>query len=293
MSREQISTQAQASAFARVRQSRTVLLEAIRGKASGELCGNQCDRESRRLGGKGRGARRPRIDFDDYNTAILRVVRKLDVRSADNANRFDNLKGVTLEAFFQSLVDGEERGCAEGVTGMHAHWVDAFDEANRNHLVLCVADNLDFKLFPAENRFFDQALVRHRKFQPVSADVPKLFHVVAESPASAAHRVGRTHHHREADFARSMDELNMKGFLFPMQKKLRICSVTTPKHLYFHINNKNVHSRLTSFFLFLTYEIRCRFYLSVINVFSLFGIVPIGKSAGWAFLYRHLPDYIK
>ena len=211
-----------------MRQSRTVLLEAIRGHARSELCGNQCDRESRRLGGKGRGARRPRIDFDDYNTAILRVVRKLDVRSADNANRFDNLKGVTLEAFFQSLVDGEERRSAKG-----------------------------------------------------------------ESPASAAHRVGRTHHHREADFARSMDELNMKGFLFPMQKKLRICSVTTPKHLYFHINNKNVHSRLTSFFLFLTYEIRHRFYLSVINVFSLFGIVPIGKSAGWAFLYRHLPDYIK
>ncbi len=46
--------------------------------------------------------------------------------------------------------------------------------------------------------------------------------------------------------------------------------MTTPKHLYFYINNKNVHPRLTSFFIFLLmkYGIVLTFLLSIVSLCS-------------------------
>ena len=171
--------------------ARGVLFEAsvapvrnlVEGEACGELCRNEGDREAGSLGCKGGGARGTRVDFDDHHAAGLRVVSELHVGTANHADGFHNLEGLFLQFFFELLVDGEERGCAEGVAGMHAHRVDVFDEADGDHLVLGIAHDFDFEFFPTEDGFFDEALVRHGEFKTVGANGAEFFHVVAETAA--------------------------------------------------------------------------------------------------------------
>ena len=89
---------------------------------------------------------------------------------------------------------------------MNAHRIDVLDEAHGNHLVLGVADDFDFKLFPVEDRFFDEALAGERSVKAAHADRAELLDVVAESAAGAAHRVGGTDHHGIADLV--LDEIH-------------------------------------------------------------------------------------
>ena len=192
--------------------ARGVLFEAsiapvrnlVEGKAGSELCRNKSDRETSSLGSKSGGTRGTRVDFDDHHAARLGVMSELDVGTANHADGFHNLEGIALEAFFEGLVDGEERGCAEGVTGMHAHRVNVFDEADGNHLVLGVADHFDFEFFPTEDGFFDEALVRHGEFKTVGANGAEFFHVVAETAASTTHGVCRANDDRVTDFGHDL-----------------------------------------------------------------------------------------
>ena len=90
---------------------------------------------------------------------------------------------------------------------MHAHRVDVFDEADGDHLVLGIAHDFDFQLFPTEDGFFDEALVRHGEFEAVTANGAEFFHVVAETAACTTHGVCRANHHRVADFLRRRQTL--------------------------------------------------------------------------------------
>ena len=111
---------------------------------------------------------------------------------------------------------------------MHAHRVNVFDEADGDHLVLGIAHDFNFQLFPTEDGFFDEALVRHGEFKTVTANGAEFFYVVAETAACTAHGVSRANHHRVADFgndlfsffhgvanagARSIDAELLHGFL--------------------------------------------------------------------------------
>ena len=42
---------------------------------------------------------------------------------------------------------------------MHADGINVFDEADGNHLVLRVPNNLNFKFLPAKDRLFNKDLV--------------------------------------------------------------------------------------------------------------------------------------
>ena len=216
--------------------ARGVLFEAsvapvrnlVEGEACGELCRNEGDREAGSLGSKGGRAAGTRVDFDNHHAAGLRIVSELHVGTANHADRFHNLEGLFLQFFFELLVDGEERGCAEGVAGMHTHRVNVFDEADGNHLVLGVANHFDFEFFPTEDGFFDKALMRHREFKTVGADGAEFFHVVAETATCTTHGVCRANDNRVTDFghdlfgffhrvanarARSIDTELLHGFL--------------------------------------------------------------------------------
>ena len=83
---------------------------------------------------------------------------------------------------------------------MDADRVNVFDKANRDHLVLGVADNFYLKLFPAKNRFLNQALVGHRQVKAVGDNRSQFLDVVAKAAALAAHRVSGTNDKRETDF---------------------------------------------------------------------------------------------
>ena len=86
---------------------------------------------------------------------------KLHVGSADDFYGFYDLICLPLQFFLAFFRDGEHRGGTEGITGMYAEGIDIFDEAYRDHVIICIADNFQFQFFPSKNRFFYQDLADH------------------------------------------------------------------------------------------------------------------------------------
>ena len=74
---------------------------------------------------------------------------------------------------------------------MHAHGVHVLDEADGDHLVLGVADDLQLQLLPAEHRFLDQDLADQAGGEAAAGDHAQLLDVVDQAAAGAAHGVGR------------------------------------------------------------------------------------------------------
>ena len=158
--------------------------------ACGELRRDERNGEASRLRCERRRARGAGVDLDDHDTARLRVVRELDVGSADDANRLDDLERIALEPLLEVLGNREERRGAEAVARVDADRVYVLDEAHRDHLVLRIAHYFDLELLPVEDRLLDEALVRERGVQSACADRLQLLVVVAEPAARAAHRIG-------------------------------------------------------------------------------------------------------
>ena len=126
----------------------------VQRQPAGQHCRNKRNREAGRLACQRGGAGGAGINFDDNDAVGNRIVRKLHVRSADDADIFHDLIGLILQPALHRRRNGEHRRGAEGIAGVDAHRIDIFDEADGNHIALCVADNLQLKLFPAENGFF-------------------------------------------------------------------------------------------------------------------------------------------
>ena len=96
---------------------------------------NKCDRESGSLGGQCGGTGCPWVDLNDDDTVCCRVVGKLYICAADDLYRFNNTVSLLLKAFLAFLRDGQHRGRAERVAGVHAERVDVFDETYGNHII--------------------------------------------------------------------------------------------------------------------------------------------------------------
>ena len=135
-------------------------------------------------------------------------MRPLHVAAADDADRLDDLERIALQLLLELLGDREERRRAEAVARVDADRVDVLDEADRDHLVLLVADNLDLELLPVLDGLLNEALVGERGVEATRADRAELLDVVAEAAARAAHRIGGTHHDRIADLL--LDELDRR-----------------------------------------------------------------------------------
>ena len=173
--------------------------DLVHRHAAGQQRRDVGDREAGGLGGQRRRARGARIDLDHHDAAGLRIVGELDVRAADHLDRLDDVVRVLLQFLLQFLVDGQHRGRAVGVARVDAHRIDVLDEADGDHLVLGVADDFQFQLFPAQDRLLDQDLSDQAGGQPALGDGAELLHVVDQAAAGAAHRVGRPDHRRQAD----------------------------------------------------------------------------------------------
>ena len=83
---------------------------------------------------------------------------------------------------------------------MDAHRVDVFDEADGDLVALLVADDFEFKLFPAEHALFDQHLADQRGGEAAGDHFTQLFDVVDDAAAGAAHGVGGAEDDRVAEF---------------------------------------------------------------------------------------------
>jgi hypothetical protein len=81
---------------------------------------------------------------------------------------------------------------------MDAHRIDVLDEADRDHLILGVSHDLEFQLFPAEHRFFDEHLVHHAGSQPPGGDGLQFLDVVDQASTRAPEGVRGSDNHRVA-----------------------------------------------------------------------------------------------
>ncbi len=169
--------------------------DVLQGKARCEHSGHQSDREARSLRSECRGTRGSRVDLDDDDTVGNRIVRELNVRTADDLHTVNDLVCLLLQTLLYLRGDRQHRSRAERVTGVYAHRVDVLDEAHGDHIALAVADNLELQLLPTENGLLDENLAYETCLKASRADRAELFLVIYQAAAGAAHRVRGAKHH--------------------------------------------------------------------------------------------------
>ena len=76
---------------------------------------------------------------------------KLDIGAANYPYCFYNPVRVILEALLKLGVNGKHGRRAIRVPGVNAHCIHVLNKAYGNHLVLGIAHNFQFQLFPAQN----------------------------------------------------------------------------------------------------------------------------------------------
>ena len=177
-----------------------VVHQLVQREADRQLGRHFGDREAGRLRGERRGARDARVHFDHDQTAVLRVDRELHVRAACFHADFTQhrQRGVTHDLI---LFIGQRlrRRDGDGVAGVNAHGVEVFDRADDDAVVVLVAHHLHLILFPPNQRLIDQQLVGRREVEAAFADLFKLFTVVGDAAAGAAHGERGANNAREAD----------------------------------------------------------------------------------------------
>ena len=161
-------------------------------KTGRQLCRDQGDGETSCLAGQCGGAGCTRVDFNNDDTVIYRVVRKLHIGTADDADVLYDLVSLLLQSCLNLFGDGEHRSGTEGVAGMYTHGIHVLNKANGDHVVVLVTDNFQFQLFPAENGLFYKDLTNERSLQSAGADRFQLVTVVDKTAAGTAHCIGRT-----------------------------------------------------------------------------------------------------
>jgi len=71
--------------------------------------------------------------------------------------------------------EGLRGGDGDGIAGVDAHRVHVLDGADDDDVVGEVAHDLEFEFLPAEDRFFDEALVDGREVKAAGEDFEQLF----------------------------------------------------------------------------------------------------------------------
>ena len=124
---------------------------------------------------------------------------KLYVGTADNLYLVYDLISLLLETGLCFFTDGKHGSRTEGVTGMYAHGIDVLDEADCDHLSLCITDNFKLKLFPAHDGLFYKYLAYQGRLDTALTYELQLFCVVNKSAAGTAHGVCRTEYYGVAE----------------------------------------------------------------------------------------------
>ena len=155
---------------------------------------------------------------------------ELDVCPADNFDGFHDVVRIFLEFLLKFRRDGQHGCRAEGISGVHAHSINIFNETDRDHLVLGVPDNLQFEFFPAQHRLFNQDLVDDTGRKTPGRNCSKLLDIIHQSSPCSTHAVCRPNYNRIAKLIRN---------------HLRVFH-TIDRLTFRHFNAKAIHGLLES-----------------------------------------------
>ena len=128
------------------------------GVAEDELGRDEGQRIAGRLGGQGRAARQPGVDLDDPVVAVLGIEGELDVAFADDAEVADGLDRDLAQQVVFGVGQGLRGRDDDALARVDAHRVEVLHVADRDAVVVRVADDLVFDLLPAFEVFLDQDL---------------------------------------------------------------------------------------------------------------------------------------
>ena len=127
-------------------------------------------------------------------------MRKLYVCTSDDLYGLYDLVSLFLKTFLAFFGNGQHWCGTERISCVDTKRVNVFNKANGNHVVVCVADNLKLKFFPAENRFFYENLTYQAGLQTSCTDGFQFFAVVDKSAPGSSHGVGRAKNNRITQF---------------------------------------------------------------------------------------------
>ena len=170
-----------------------IIIKFVQRIANRKLGRDFRNREARRFGRQSGGARHARVHLNDDHTAIFRVHAELhigpaclDADFAQNRNR-----GIAHDLIF--FICQRQRGRdGDGVARMDAHRVDIFNRADDDAIIRFVADNFHLIFFPPDEALIDEHFIGGRRGKPGADNFFKLFEVIGDAAACAAHGEGRT-----------------------------------------------------------------------------------------------------
>ena len=96
-------------------------------------------------------------------------------------------------------------GHSDGITCVHAHWIDVFDGADDDGVVSSVADHFHLELFPANQGLVHKDLTHRGSVHASAAEVFVIFAVVGDAAACAAHGKRRANDGRQADIIKCIN----------------------------------------------------------------------------------------
>src|SRR5208283_1550132 len=146
--------------------TRDVVGNLVERIADGKLGGNFRNRETRGLRRQRRRARDAWVHFDHHHASGRRIDAELNIRSSGfDADLADHGNRRIAHHLILAIGERLRRGDGDGVSGVHAHGIEVFNRADDDDVVFGVAHHLEFVLFPAEDGFFDQALMHGREIE--------------------------------------------------------------------------------------------------------------------------------
>ena len=160
--------------------------------------GNESDGEAGGLAGQCRGSGGPGIDLDDDIAIADRIMSPLYIGPADDLDGFNDLVGFFLQTFLHLFRYGQHGSRTERISCVHAHRIDVFDKADRDHVVVCIPDDFQLQLFPAKDGLLYQDLSHQGRLKTPCTDLFQLFHVVYQAASGAAHGICGTQDYRIA-----------------------------------------------------------------------------------------------
>ncbi|MPM37476.1 hypothetical protein SDC9_84093 [bioreactor metagenome] len=164
-----------------------IVADFVEGVAHREQRGDFGDREAGGFARQRRGARYPRVHFDDDLAAVVGIDRPLDVGAAGgDADGLHHLQARVAHLLVFGVGQGLDRRHRDRVAGVDAHRIEVFNGADDHRVALGVAHDFELVFLPAEERFLDQDLGIHARVQPALHNGEKFFLVVRDAAARAA-----------------------------------------------------------------------------------------------------------
>src|SRR5699024_5015478 len=138
-----------------------------------------------------------RVDFDSYKAVAAGLYGKLYIaasgKGANGAHHFD---GRITQHLILFVGEGLCRGYGNRIAGMYAQRVDVLDGTDNDNVVIFIAQQLNFKFLPAEDRFFNEYAVNRTHFQSAAYFFFKLIFRPNDTAAGPAHSKGRPNNNR-------------------------------------------------------------------------------------------------